>query len=66
MKLNMNKVKKFAKETNATILFNSLYWSGPPEAPQNGLTIPFSDLGRTVDGVPFRVSLRPDEKNTLL
>ena len=62
----MKKIKMFAKETNATVLKNSLRWHGPPKAPENGLTIPFSDLGRTTNGGIFRISMHPSQKNTLI
>lgn len=61
------KIKNFAEKSGGEIIGNhSIRWPGPEEAPQNSLTIPLFDLGRTVDGVPFRISLYPGQTNTLI
>lgn len=64
--IDMQKVKQFAMKTGVKIENDCLHWDGPREAPQNGLTIPISDLGRTSEGMMYRVSIRPNIKNTLL
>lgn len=66
--LDMDKVKKFAEETGAELLEEGLQWPGPDETPENSLIIPYSDLGRTSDGLMYRMSLstRSYLENTLL
>lgn len=42
-----------------------LHFPGPPEAPENGLTIPLDDLGYNEQQGVFRLSIRPDKENLL-
>lgn len=65
-KVDMQKVKQFVREVGTKIENNSLCWDGPPEAPENSLTISIGDLGRTPEGMMYRVSIFPDKENTLL
>ncbi len=64
--LNSAKVRQFAVETRARMTKEGLFWAGPPEASENSLFIPYSDLGRTESGTMYRVSLSPAKKNTLV